>query len=122
MVKAGDGEWRSSKRKRENTLQKRVSDDELHAFKERAQKAGFKDHREYLTALIFGEEGFERADRKSLIQALGELGKHGSNLNQIARALNIRNSKTLSKSDMQSIEDARAAVADVAAEIKEILE
>lgn len=121
MARAGDGGDRSSKRRRRHILSKRVDAGELAAFKSRAREAGFGDHREYLSALILGTEGFERQDRSALIRALGELGKHGSNLNQIAHSINSGKVSTLSDTDIETIKSARASVEDVASQIKEIL-
>jgi mobilization protein NikA len=121
MARAGDGGERSSKRKRKHILSKRVDDGELAAFKSRAREAGFDDHRAYLSALILGAEGFEQQDRTALIRALGELGKHGSNLNQIAHGINAGKVSALSASDIDLIRSARASVEDVASQIKEIL-
>ena len=102
-------------------FQKRVDADELAAFKKRARDAGFDDHRDYLSALIQGTEGFERQDRTALIRALGELGKHGSNLNQIAHSINAGKVSALSATDIKVIENARASVEGVAAQIREML-
>lgn len=121
MAEAGDGGHRSSKRKRENILQKRVTGPELDAFISRANEAGFHDHRDYLSSLILGEAFIERDERSTLIRALGELGKHGSNLNQIARAMNKDRAKSVSSQDMKTIKDARVSVDNVAAQLKEVL-
>ena len=121
MAKAGDGKERSDKRKRENILQKRVSADELSDFIERAHNAGFEDHREYLEALIFGDAGFRRRERQDLIKLLGELGKHGSNLNQIAHSINSGRVTNLSDDDLKMIQAARDAVDDAANMLKEAL-
>ena len=121
MAKTGDGKKRSSQRRRQHTLQKRLNGRELASFIKRARDAGFDDHRDYLSALIAGKEGFERQDRTALIRALGELGKHGSNLNQIAHAINSGRVSTLSIADRQVIESAGASVEEVASQIKEIL-
>ncbi|VVS96217.1 conserved hypothetical protein [Roseovarius sp. EC-HK134] len=118
MAKAGDGKERSDKRKRGNILQKRVNDGELAAFIERAHEAGFPDHRDYLAALIFGEAGFDRRERQDLIKIIGELGKHGSNLNQIAHGINSGKVSALSADDIKTIEAARAAVDDAATMLK----
>lgn len=121
MATAGDGKERSSKRARQNILQKRLNDAELVSFKKRAAEAGFPDHRDYLAALIFGEAGFDRRERLDVIKVLGELGKHGSNLNQIAHAINSGKITALSDDDLRMIEDARTAVDDAAAMLKEAL-
>jgi len=98
-----------------------VSADELSAFVSRAHDAGFPDHRDYLSAFVLGEVHFERSERHDMIRILGELGKHGSNLNQIAHAINAGRLESLSQKDRQMIQDARAAVDDVATKIKEAL-
>jgi len=56
-----------------------------------------------------------------LIRALGELGKHGSNLNQIAHSINVGKISALSATDIETIKSARASVEDVAAQIKGLL-
>jgi hypothetical protein len=121
MAEAGDAQPRSEKRRRQNILQKRVSDVELDAFKQRAVAAGFSHHRDYLGALIAGKEGFERADRQKLITALGELGKQGSNLNQVAYAVNAGKLKALTENEMKIIEEVRQSIDDVAAELREAI-
>lgn len=121
MAKAGDGEERSKKRRTTHQLYKRVTAEELEAFKRRASDEGFASHQDYLTALILGDAGFERQDRHDLIRILGELGKQGSNLNQIAHAVNSGKITALSAEDLRMVEAARAAVDDVAAMLKEAL-
>lgn len=122
MAEAGDREQRSNNRKRHHILQKRVNDDELSAFKKRAGEAGFPDHKTYLEAFILGKEQIERSERTSLIKALGELGKHGSNLNQIAYAINSKKISSLGDDQIRIIEEARKAVSDVAQELREALQ
>ena len=121
MAEAGDAQRRSEKRRRQNILQKRVSDTEFEAFNQRGIAAGFSHHREYLAALIMGKEGFERADRKQLIAALGELGKQGSNLNQVAYAVNSGKLKTLTADQMKIIEAVRRSIDALALELREAL-
>ena len=122
MAKAGDGKDRSSRRRRHNLLQKRVSDAELAAFCKRAQDKGFADHREYMAALIRGHAEIERRDRQELIRALGELGKQASNINQIAHAINSGRVNTLAPENIEVIEEARAAIAGAAAVIRDALQ
>jgi uncharacterized tellurite resistance protein B-like protein len=121
MAEAGDKRHRSEKRRRRNILQKRVSDTELEAFKRRASAAGFPDHREYLSTLIFGEASLDRRERQDLIKILGELGKHGSNLNQIAHAANSGKITSLSQDDLRMIDESRTAIQTLGAEIREAL-
>lgn len=121
MAKAGDGKERSKKRRTTHQLYKRVTSDELEAFKRRSLDAGFASHQDYLTALISGEKDFERQVRQDLIKILGELGKNGSNLNQIAHAVNSGRLTALSADDLRKINEASAAVQDLGAQIREAL-
>ena len=121
MAEAGDKGHRSEKRRRRNILQKRVSDTELEAFKRRASTAGFPDHREYLSTLIFGEASLDHRKRQDLIKILGELGKHGSNLNQIAHGINSGKVSALSADDIKTIEATRSAVDDAATMLRRAL-
>ncbi|WP_139257489.1 plasmid mobilization relaxosome protein MobC [Natronohydrobacter thiooxidans] len=118
MARAGDGKKRSDSRKRHNLLQKRVNDAELAGFIARARKAGFQDHREYHDALISGDVGFDRRQRCDLLRILGELGKQGSNLNQLAHAVNSGRITALSADDLRVIHEARTAVENAAAQIR----
>jgi hypothetical protein len=118
MARAGDGRKRSDSRKRHNLLQKRVNDDELAGFITRARQAGFQDHRTYHDALISGDAGFDRRERHDLLRILGELGKQGSNLNQLAHAVNSGRVTVLSSNDLRVIHEARAAVENAAAAIR----
>lgn len=122
MAEAGDGKDRSNKRRRHHLLQKRVDDHELALFIERAHDAGFSNHQEYLGALINGDADFDRRERHDLVKILGELGKHGSNLNQISHGINSGRVTNLSPDDMKMIEEARKAVSDVAQELRGVLE
>ncbi|MCL3883894.1 hypothetical protein [Marivita sp. GX14005] len=118
MARAGDGAPRSNRRRRNNLLQKRVNDEELDRFIARAREAGFHDHRDYHGALISGEAGFDRRERHDLLRILGELGKHGSNLNQLAYAVNAGRLTALSADDLRGIHEARIAVEKAAAQIR----
>ena len=110
MARAGDGKQRSNRRRRNNLLQQRVDDEELDRFIARAHAAGFQDHRAYHAALICGEAEIDRRERHDLLRIKGELGKQGSNLNQLAYA-----------NDLRVIQDALAAVEQASAEIRTLL-
>ncbi len=118
MARAGDGEQRSNCRRRHHLLQKRVNDEELAGFIARAHEAGFRDHRDYHGALIFGDLAFDRQERHDLLRILGELGKQGSNLNQLAYAVNAGRLTAFSADHLRVIHDARIAVEDAAAQIR----
>lgn len=121
MARAGDGTQRSNRRRRQNTLQKRVDDEELDRFIARAHAAGFQDHRDFHAALISGEVEFDRRERHDLLRILGELGKQGSNLNQITYAVNAGRLTALTANDLRVIDETRAAVEAVAAQIRSLL-
>lgn len=122
MARAGDGKQRSSKRQTSRQLYKRLTEAEFEAFIERAAKAGFDDHRDYLTAFALSGAGLEQGVRKAMISELGQLGKVGSNINQIAKAVNEGRVESLSADDLRIIEDARKAVEDASIKIRGVLQ
>lgn len=82
---------KSEKRQRTEAIYARVTPDEKTAFLARADRAGMAAAAFARVALI-GEAGPRAqrrmpADAAALRQVLGQLGKTGSNLNQIARYL-----------------------------------
>ena len=121
MARAGDGKARSNRRRRHNLLQKRVDDDELGQFVARAHAAGFHDHHDFLGAFISGDAGFERRERHDLLRIKGELGKQGSNLNQLTHAVNAGRLTVMSADDMRIIHATLAAVEQASAEIRALL-
>jgi hypothetical protein len=82
----------SQKRKRQHVKRSRFDDDELAEFEARARNSGLEDGA-FIRACTLGAEG-PRArrrlsiDREALAHAVAEFNRAGSNLNQIARALN----------------------------------
>jgi hypothetical protein len=121
MARAGDGKERSNRRKRQYVLQKRLNVRELAEFVARAHAAGFQDHRDYHAALITGLTGLERRERHDLLRIHGELGKQGSNLNQLTLAVNAGRLTALTAEDLRVIEQARIAVQTAAAQIRGLL-
>jgi|GEM_PF-6110392 hypothetical protein len=121
MARAGDGKERSSHRRRHNLLQKRVNDEELAGFIERAHHAGFQGYTDYLGALISGDAGFDRRERHDLLRIQGELGKQGSNLNQLTYAVNSGRLTAITADDLRVIEGARIAVEQATALIRTLL-
>lgn len=82
---------KSEKRQRTDTIYARVTPAEKAAFLSRADKAGMTAAA-FTRAALIGEAGPRAqrrmpADATALRQVLGQLGKTGSNLNQIARYL-----------------------------------
>ncbi|QCO58087.1 MobC family plasmid mobilization relaxosome protein (plasmid) [Pseudorhodobacter turbinis] len=121
MARTGDGKARSSKRRTGHQLYKRVTDDELAAFIERSDAAGFTDHRDYLTAFIRGQITPYLAAKKDITLSLGHLGKIGSNLNQISRAINVGRLTNVGQEVTKAINEARTAVEKIGAEIRKAL-
>ena len=121
MARAGDGKARSNRRRRHNLLQKRVDDDELGQFVARAHAAGFHDHHDFLGAFIAGDAEFERRERHDLLRIKGELGKQGSNLNQLTYAVNAGRLTALTDDDLRVIDEARIAVEAATALIRTLL-
>ncbi|MFV1877771.1 hypothetical protein [Nioella sp.] len=87
----------------------------------RAHAAGFQDHRAYHAALICGEAEIDRRERHDLLRIKGELGKQGSNLNQITYAINAGSVTVMSPDDMRIIHATLAAVEQASAEIRALL-
>lgn len=85
----------SDKRQREKVIPVRCSEPEFLFIHAKADQAGLFAGG-YLRALALGSPG-PRAlrrppvDRKELARLLGEIGRVGNNLNQIARAFNMDN-------------------------------
>lgn len=125
MVKAKDGKPRSEQRRATTKVQKRVTPAQKAAFEDRASKAGYDSASDYLEAFILGRETVARRDRQDLIKILGELGKQGSNLNQLARAVNEGRITNLSPDQLKwvvaEINSARSAVMTCAQELRERL-
>ncbi|MFD2741713.1 plasmid mobilization relaxosome protein MobC [Sulfitobacter aestuarii] len=88
---------------------------------ERSDAAGFPDHQAYLSAFISGDIELNSALKTDIIRSLGQLGKVGSNLNQIARAINGGRLTTLEPKDLEILEQALAAVEKIGEEIRQAL-
>lgn len=84
-------------------VQKRVTPEQKAAFEARARAAGYDSGRAYLEAFILGHEAIARQDREDLVRILAELGKQGSNLNQLARAINSGRNANLSPKQLQDV-------------------
>jgi len=89
----------SDKRRRSHQSLIRWTDDEFSAISEKADKAGLAVAA-FMRAVALGDPGPRAqrrppADHKALRQILGELGRVGNNINQIARALNSGESASL---------------------------
>lgn len=117
MARAGDGKERSDSRQADQRLTKRLTLAERADFEDRALMAGFSSGQAYLSAFILGRTGQEIRLQK--IQALGHLGKVGSNLNQIARRLNRPSSPELMPEDLRVIGEVLDAVQVLGAEIRD---
>lgn len=103
MVKAKDGQPRSEKRRAKATVQKRVTPAQKAAFEVRARDEGYETVSAYLEAFILGHEAIERRERQDLLKILAELGKQGSNLNQLAHAINAGRISNLSPDQIKRV-------------------
>ncbi|MDT8853552.1 plasmid mobilization relaxosome protein MobC [Paracoccaceae bacterium Fryx2] len=122
MAQAGDGKPRSDRRRATNRIGKRVTDEELRNFKIRAAEAGFSKGQDYLSALIAGDFHFHAVTRKDTIRVLGELGKLGSNINQIAKAVNQGRIRNLDAHAVRALEETRLLIEALGQEIRETLQ
>jgi hypothetical protein len=122
MAKAGDGKPRSEMRRATHRLSKRLTDEELSMFQKRAVEAGFALCQDYLSSFISGDTRLQAANRKHMIKLLGELGKLGSNVNQIARALNQGRTNCLNSAALQTLEATRSLIEQLGKEIREALQ
>ncbi len=82
----------SNKRRRGRIIASRCLDEEFAAIAAKADKAGLAIAA-FMRAAALGDAGPRAqrrppADHKALRQILGEIGRIGNNINQIARALN----------------------------------
>lgn len=118
MARAGDGKPRSSKRRSNCVLRKRVTEAQRQEFAERAIRAGYGTAQEYLSAFITGDVGADV--RQDMRLSLGHLGKIGSNVNQIAHSLNAGESVS-AKLILAEINQTNAALERLASEIRAAL-
>ena len=98
----------TEKRRRTRLIPVRCTDNEYAVIQEKASSAGLFAGG-YLRASALGTAGPRAVrrppvDRQELARLLGELGRVGNNLNQIARALNV--------DDPPPLEEVAAALAD----------
>jgi len=75
---------------RDSVFRFRLTKAEKILVKNLARQYGFKSMSKYLRSLISGNDSSTTLDRQTLLLLQAELGKEGSNLNQIAKAINIR--------------------------------
>ena len=108
MARTADKKHRSEKRRATEFVQKRVTPAAYAAFAKRATEAGYDSPNDYLNAFVLGEELIQQRARQERIKILAELGKQGSNLNQIARALNKGQVSRLTRDDLRTLEDTAA--------------
>lgn len=121
MVRAYDGKARSNRRRATCQLSKRVTPDVMADFMKRADAAGYSDHQAYLTAFINGEIELDRAMKKDIVQSLGHIGKIGSNLNQIAKAVNEGRLAAFGPDELKIVRGAGIAVKQIGEEIRKAL-
>lgn len=85
---------KSETRQRNKQVKLRCTDEEFDIIAAKADEAGFSIAA-YARATMLGEAGPRArrrrpADQAALLQILGQIGKIGGNVNQIARQLNTR--------------------------------
>jgi len=100
---------------------KRLTLSELQNLQIRAKEAGLDNHQEYLTAFIRGDIRLNIANRQTAIKALGQLGKIGSNINQIAKAANEGRIKHLDASFATALETSIQQIEQIGRHIREAL-
>ena len=116
--------WRGRKRAdnpRDKVLRIRCAATELATMEARAVEAGLSIGA-YLRATALGNAGPRavkrpRVEREQLARILGEIGKLGSNVNQIAKYCNATRSPT----DMRMLEGMKADIAAMRAEVMRAL-
>lgn len=121
MAKAGDGGPRSNRRRATRRLCRRVTPEAEDRFKTRAAAAGFENAQDYLSAFIDGDVRLHTATRKVLIRAVGELGKIGSNVNQIAKAVNEGRIRSIDARSADVLDALRDKIEALRQEIREAL-
>ncbi|MFD0750623.1 plasmid mobilization relaxosome protein MobC [Mucilaginibacter calamicampi] len=75
---------------RSTVFRMRLTDKEKEQIQALAKQYGFRNVSKYLRSLITNNKPSSSIDRQTLLLLNAELGKEGSNLNQIARAINTR--------------------------------
>lgn len=111
----------SDKRQRNKRFSMRLMDDEFNRIAAKADKAGLAFTAFMRAAALDGDAGPRAqrrppADHKALRQLLGEVGRIGNNINQIARALN-----TGEKANLPDLQQALRAYIDIRNRIFEAL-
>jgi aconitase B len=120
MAKAGDGKARSDKRRAKHRFGVRVTDDARERFEARAHAAGLSSQ-DYLRAFVDGDVHLHLAERNDAIRLLGEIGKIGSNVNQLAKAVNQGRIKTLDADAGRILEATLHTIETLGQEIRETL-
>lgn len=90
---------KSETRQRNKQVKLRCTDEEFDTIAAKADEAGFSIAA-YARASMLGEAGPRArrrrpADQAALLQILGQIGRIGGNVNQIARQLNTRDKASL---------------------------
>lgn len=116
MARAGDGKPRSDRRQRNITLAKRVSAEELADFDDCARRNGFDNHQEYLTAFVRGHIQLQYKQRAELQAFVWQIAKIGTNINQIARAVN-RGKLALDTEDIVILSETRDLLETIRADL-----
>ena len=121
MARAGDGKPRSNKRRASRQLYKRVTEAQFDAFNARARDAGYPDAPSYLGAFVLAGVDLDTTTRREIIRILGQLGKIGSNINQIAKAANEGRIRYLDEETADTLARMRAEVVALGEDLREKL-
>lgn len=100
--------------------QRRVTPEVREDFEKRARRAGFKNGNEMIDALIYGKIRIENGQRAELARFLGNLGKMGSNLNQIAYKANSGQIRSLTD-ERKNLIEIREGLEELATEVRRAL-
>lgn len=122
MAKAGDGKPRSNKRRTPFRLTKRVTQEDLDAFKRRAAAAGFDSAQNYLSAFVLGDIQLRVAKRQDATRAIGQLGAIGNNINQLARAANEGRIHSLDAQAGETLDQMRREIESLGRKIREAVQ
>lgn len=110
MARPGDQKRRSETRQKTEFVQKRVTPEQKAEFEERALAAGFSSAQDYLAAFVLGEIEMNVREERDLRKLLGHVGKMGSNLNQLAHAVNAGRLKELGAGEARLLSDIDAGL------------
>lgn len=96
---------RSDRRRRKMTVIFRVTPEERARLAEEAANAGMRNVNAWSRKVTFKAAGCPEMNRKDLITIIGQLGKIGSNINQIAKVANTNRRVDLAAELLAELDD-----------------